>query len=60
MRVAKTAAIFGLITLFGVFGGAWGDWITAAANASACPVDYVAGPLLAGVSGLMATPDGQR
>ena len=25
MRVAKTAAIFGLITLFGVFGGAWGD-----------------------------------
>ena len=36
-----------------VFGGAWGDWITAAANASACPVDYVAGPLLAGVSGLI-------
>jgi hypothetical protein len=30
-----------------VFGPAWGDWITAAADAAACPTDYVAAPLLA-------------
>jgi hypothetical protein len=30
-----------------VFGPEWGDWITAAADAAACPTDYVAAPLLA-------------
>jgi len=32
-----------------LFGAAWQDWIEGAAQASACPADYVAGPLLASV-----------
>jgi len=35
------------------FGPAWGDWITSAAGAAACPVDYVAAPLLAAASALI-------
>src|SRR5215472_5174285 len=36
-----------------VFGAAWSGWITATANAAACPPDYVVGPLLASVSTLI-------
>jgi hypothetical protein len=36
-----------------VFGPAWGDWISTAAEAAACPPDYVAAPLLATVSALI-------
>ena len=36
-----------------VFGPAWGDWIVAAAEAAACPPDYVAAPLLASTSVLI-------
>ena len=36
-----------------VFGPAWGDWITATAEAAACPIDYVAAPLLASTSVLI-------
>src|SRR6266496_2438391 len=36
-----------------VFGDAWGRWITTAAEAAACPMDYVAAPLLASVSALI-------
>jgi hypothetical protein len=36
-----------------VFGPAWGPWITAAAEAAACPPDYVVAPLLATVSVLI-------
>jgi hypothetical protein len=36
-----------------VFGRAWGDWIVEAAEAAACPPDYVAAPLLAAVSALI-------
>jgi hypothetical protein len=36
-----------------VFGPAWGDWIAAAAEAAACPTDYVAAPLLASISVLI-------
>jgi hypothetical protein len=36
-----------------VFGQAWGDWIVEAAEAAACPPDYVAAPLLAAVSALI-------
>jgi hypothetical protein len=35
------------------FGPAWGDWISTAAEAAACPPDYVAAPLLATVSALI-------
>jgi hypothetical protein len=35
------------------FGPVWGDWITAVAEAAACPPDYVAAPLLAVVSALI-------
>jgi hypothetical protein len=35
------------------FGESWGDWIVNAAKAAACPVDYVAAPLLASVSTLV-------
>lgn len=36
-----------------VFGPAWGPWIHTAAEAAACPPDYVAVPLLAAVSALI-------
>jgi hypothetical protein len=36
-----------------VFGSAWGDWIVEAAEAAACPPDYVAAPLLAAASALI-------
>jgi uncharacterized protein DUF3987 len=36
-----------------VFGDPWSRWLTDAAAAAACPVDYVAGPLLASVSTLI-------
>jgi hypothetical protein len=36
-----------------VFGGGWGSWITTAAEAAACPPDYVAAPLLASTSALI-------
>ena len=36
-----------------VFGDAWGPWIIATAEAAACPMDYVAVPLLACVSALI-------
>jgi hypothetical protein len=36
-----------------VFGPAWGSWITTAAEAAACPLDYVAAPLLASASALI-------
>lgn len=36
-----------------VFGQPWGDWITGAARAAACPLDYVAAPLLASASALI-------
>jgi hypothetical protein len=36
-----------------VFGPFWGSWIRAAAEAAACPVDYVAAPLLASISVLI-------
>src|SRR5947207_5493160 len=35
------------------FGPAWGGWITTAAEAAACPPDYVAAPLLAAASALI-------
>src|SRR5207248_10597431 len=35
------------------FGPAWGEWITTAAEAAACPPDYVAAPLLAAASALI-------
>jgi hypothetical protein len=36
-----------------VFGPAWGPWIRTAADAAACPPDYVMAPLLASVSALI-------
>jgi hypothetical protein len=36
-----------------VFGDAWTKWMTAAAEAAGCPVDYVAAPLLAAASALI-------
>lgn len=36
-----------------VFGQAWGEWIATAAEAAACPPDYVAAPLLAAASALI-------
>jgi hypothetical protein len=36
-----------------VFGPAWGAWINTAAEAAACPADYVASTLLASVSALI-------
>src|SRR5947209_14098687 len=36
-----------------VFGEVWGSWITTAAEAAACPPDYVAAPLLVSVSALI-------
>jgi uncharacterized protein DUF3987 len=36
-----------------VFGPVWDSWITSAAEAAACPPDYVAEPLLASVSTLI-------
>ena len=36
-----------------VFGPAWGPWIAAAAEAAACPIEYVAAPLLASASALI-------
>jgi len=36
-----------------IFDPGWADWIAGAAEAAACPVDYVAAPLLASVSGLI-------
>ncbi len=36
-----------------VFGPAWGPWIETAAEAAACPPDYVAAPLLASASALI-------
>src|SRR5947209_3463116 len=35
------------------FGPAWAEWITTAAEAAACPADYVAAPLLAAASALI-------
>src|SRR5260370_31336926 len=35
------------------FGPAWGEWIARAAEAAACPPDYVAAPFLATVSALI-------
>jgi hypothetical protein len=37
----------------GVFGDAWSRWIEDAADAAACPIDYVAAPLLASASALI-------
>src|SRR6266404_8319437 len=36
-----------------VFGPGWGQWIASAAEAAACPPDYVAAPLLAAASALI-------
>ena len=36
-----------------VFGPRWSDWIIEAADAAACPTDYVMGPLLAAASALI-------
>src|SRR5262249_53519434 len=36
-----------------VFGDHWASWIARAAEAAACPVDYVAAPLVAAVSALI-------
>ena len=36
-----------------VFGESWGPWINVAAEAAACPPDYVAAPLLASASALI-------
>jgi putative DNA primase/helicase len=36
-----------------VFGDEWGKWVANAAEAAACPVDYVATPLLSSVSALI-------
>src|SRR5215472_13159186 len=36
-----------------VFGSAWSQWINGAADAAACPADYVAAPLIASVSALI-------
>jgi hypothetical protein len=36
-----------------VFGPAWAGWASTAAEAAACPVDYVAAPLLASASALI-------
>jgi hypothetical protein len=36
-----------------VFGPQWGPWMVNAAEAKACPVDYVAAPLLSSVSALI-------
>lgn len=36
-----------------VFGPFWSSWIRAAAEAAACPADYVAAPLLASTSVLI-------
>src|SRR5205085_8552606 len=35
------------------FGRAWAEWIMSAAEAAACPPDYVAAPLLAAASALI-------
>src|SRR5712671_2472719 len=35
------------------FGPAWAEWITTAAEAAACPPDYVAAPFLAAASALI-------
>src|SRR5207248_9775517 len=35
------------------FGPAWAEWIMSAAEAAACPPDYVAAPLLAAASALI-------
>jgi hypothetical protein len=37
----------------GVLGDRWAQWVKDAAGAAACPVDYVAGPLLAAASALI-------
>lgn len=37
----------------GLFGPAWREWILRAAEAAACPTDYVAAPLLAAASALV-------
>src|SRR5262245_66125750 len=39
--------------LLASFGPAWAEWITATAEAAACPPDYVAAPLLATASALI-------
>jgi hypothetical protein len=36
-----------------VFGAEWGPWVTTAAEAAACPPDYVVGPLLSIASALI-------
>ena len=36
-----------------VFGASWGNWLIDVADAAACPVDYVAAPLLASASTLI-------
>ncbi len=36
-----------------VLGAAWAGWVRGAADAAACPVDYVLGPLLASASALI-------
>jgi hypothetical protein len=38
---------------FDAFGPRWSDWIATAAEAAACPLDYVAAPLLAAASALI-------
>src|ERR1700720_973529 len=38
---------------FEVFGLEWSDWIIEAAEAAACPTDYVVAPLLAAASALI-------
>lgn len=37
----------------GIFGEVWAGWITRAADAAACPCDYVAAPLIASASALI-------
>src|SRR5438067_3278284 len=36
-----------------IFGPSWAEWIASAAEAAACPPDYVAAPLLAAASALI-------
>ena len=36
-----------------VFGETWGQWLLDAADAAACPIDYVVAPLLSSISALI-------
>src|SRR5690242_5351604 len=37
----------------GLFGPAWADWVSGAAEAAACPPEYIVAPLLAAASVLI-------